>query len=167
MASEYELDFKAIKGAVSMERLLVDHYKVKLTGKDHEMRGACPLPGCGSTRGLTVNTAKGTGGVWKCHKCGKGGSQLDLVIAMGNAGNTKEAAIYIKLRIIDQGAVAEPEPVSATGGKEPVADAPVDWLLKLVLQSVIEELEGEIAQLTHQMEIKQHRLAELQRVVGL
>ncbi len=118
MASEYELDFKAIKGAVSMEQLLVHHYKVKLTGKDHELRGVCPLPGCGSSRGLTINTAKGTGGVWKCHKCGLGGSQLDLVIAMGNAGNTKEAAIYIKQEIIDQGAAAEPGPVSATGGKE-------------------------------------------------
>lgn len=147
MASEYELDFKAIKQAVSMERLLVDHYKVKLTGKDNELRGACPLPGCGSSRGLTVNITKGTGGVWKCHKCGLGGSQLDLVIAMGNAGSTKEAAVYIKQEIIDKGNVEEPGPVSPTGGKEMLGavQVPVLQTSLELLKAHIERLQAKIA----------------------
>lgn len=165
MAGEYELDFKAIKQAVSMERLLVDHYKVKLTGKDDEMRGACPLPGCGSSRGLTVNIAKGTGGVWKCHKCGKGGSQLDLVLEMCNAQTTKEAALYIKREIIDKGKVGEMGPVSPTGGKEQLGAVhePVLQTSLELLKAHIERLQAKIAKQEEELKWNKAQLELLEQ----
>lgn len=165
MASEYEIDFKAIKQAVSMERLLVDHYGIHLSGKDDELRGACPLPGCGSTRGLTVNVVKGTGGVWKCHKCRKGGSQLDLVIAMGHAGSTKEAAIYIKQEIIYKAKVGELVPVSATEGKEQLGavQEPAPQTSLELLESHIERLQSEIAEQEEQLEWDKAQLKFLER----
>jgi len=69
------------------------------------------------------------------------------------------------LKLVKWFKVGESKLASPTGGEEKVTDARVDSLIKLVLQSVIEEIEGEIAQLTQQLELKQHRLAELQEVI--
>ncbi|MBA3439209.1 MAG: hypothetical protein H0T92_05005 [Pyrinomonadaceae bacterium] len=166
------VDFKEIKAAVSMQMVL-DHYQIsglKKTGD--ELRGPCPIhKGAPSSRHFCASIPKNA---FKCFAadCKARGNVLDFVAAMENC-TVRDAALKLKTIFLDGKLLDDPEPrgkhqpVAARGGEEPVADAPVDWLIKLVLQSTIEEIEGEIALLTQQLELKQHRLAELQRVVGL
>ena len=171
MAEGEWVDFKALKQTISMQMVL-DHYKVQgLKRVGDELRGPCPIhKGATTSRHFSVSLTKNA---FKCfaQSCKARGNVLDFVAAMEHC-TVRDAALKLKT-IFLHGKLADPEPrgkhepVASTGGEEPVPDAPVDWLLKLVLQSVIEELEGEITQLTEQLELKQHRLAELQRVVGV
>ena len=171
MAEGEWVDFKALKQTISMQMVL-DHYKVPgLKRVGDELRGPCPIhKGASQSRHFCVSLTKNA---FKCfaQSCKARGNILDFVAAMENC-SVRDSALKLKTIFLD-GKLNDPEPsgkhepAAATGGEEPVPDAPVDWLLKLVLQSVMEELEGEITQLTEQLKLKQHRLAELQKVVGL
>src|SRR5919205_33744 len=84
------IDFKTVKSAVSIERVL-DHYGIRLKRVNRtSLRGPCPLPQHTSketTTSFGVNLEKN---VWACQSAScvkarsgrKGGNQLDLVAAL-------------------------------------------------------------------------------------
>src|ERR1019366_5887818 len=73
------LDFKSIKGRVTLESVL-RHYQVKLrrSGKD-QYRGCCPIHRGDGRDAFHVNLARN---VFHCLACGAGGTVLDFVAAM-------------------------------------------------------------------------------------
>ena len=160
------VDYKAVKEAVSMEVILAHYGITNLKKSGQDLRGPCPIHHGDNARSFSVSLSKNA---FHCFSkdCKARGNVLDFVAAKEGC-SVREAALKLAewFGVISEPPEGKQKEVRA-GGKEPVTDAPVDWLLKLVLQSVIEELEGEIALLTEQLEIKQQRLAELQKVVGL
>src|SRR5579871_6112184 len=72
------VDFKSVKQAVSMERLL-DYYGIKLRRRGEELRGRCPIHQGQSTDTLHVNLQKNA---FHCFSCGAKGNVLDFAAAM-------------------------------------------------------------------------------------
>ena len=160
------VDYKAVKEAVSMEAVLAHYGITNLKKSGQDLRGPCPIHHGDNARSFSVSLSKNA---FHCFSkdCKARGNVLDFVAAKEGC-SVRDAALKLAewFGVVSEPPAGERNDVSA-GGKEQVTDTPVDWLLKLVLQSEIEELEGEIALLTEQLKLKQHRLAELQKVVGL
>ena len=160
------VDYKAGKAAVGMAELRAIYGITNLKKSGQDLRGPCPLHYGDNARSFSVSISKNA---FHCFSkdCKARGNVLDFVAAKEGC-SVRDAALKLAewFGVLSEPPEEKQKEVEA-GGKEPVPDAPVDWLLKLVLQSVIEELEGEIALLTQQLKLKQHRLAELQRVVGV
>ena len=90
------VDFKAIKGKVSMHMVL-NHYGIELQGKGSKLVGSCPLHGGDNPRAFHVDTEKN---VWKCftgctNTDKSGGGVIDFVSSKESVG-FRDAALMLK-----------------------------------------------------------------------
>jgi DNA primase len=84
------VDFKAVKKAVSMERLLT-HYDLLngLTQKGKSLKGTCPFCESGA---FSVSLEKNA---WQCFSCKKSGNVLDFTGYMEGIEAPREAAVFL------------------------------------------------------------------------
>jgi DNA primase len=83
-------DFKAVKKAVSMERLLT-HYNLLdgLVQKGKSLKGTCPFCESGA---FSVSLEKNA---WQCFSCRKSGNVLDFAGHMEGVKAPREAAVFL------------------------------------------------------------------------
>jgi DNA primase len=87
-----QANFALIRANVTMQMLL-DHYRLGLKKQGQELRGKCPLPGCGAgQRSFQVNSTKN---VFHCFSCRAGGNVIDFVAKMESC-NIREAGLKIQ-----------------------------------------------------------------------
>jgi DNA primase len=132
------VDFKSIKGKVSMETVL-SHYDVRLrrVGAD-QFRGKCPLPAHSSTKSNDSFSVSFTRNVWSCQsasciaaRSGRvGGTVFDFVAEMERC-SIREAALHL------QHSLAESEsPRAASRYEEPVPSTLENRPLSFILRNV-------------------------------
>jgi len=68
------IDFEAVKAAISLSQVLSMLGRLPRLYRKTQFKGFCPL-GCDGHLSCSFNIAKN---VWHCHRCKKGGNQLDL-----------------------------------------------------------------------------------------
>jgi DNA primase len=75
------IDYAQLRAEIRIEQVLalVDFQAAETAGE--ELRGPCPIHGSTSptSRSFSANVRKGT---YRCFKCGAGGNQLDLWVAI-------------------------------------------------------------------------------------
>jgi DNA primase len=132
------VNFKSIKGKVSMETVL-SHYDVRLrrVGAD-QFRGKCPLPAHSSTKSNDSFSVSFTRNVWSCQsasciaaRSGRvGGTVFDFVAEMERC-SIREAALHL------QHSLAESEsPRAASRYEEPVPSTLENRPLSFILRNV-------------------------------
>jgi DNA primase len=132
------VDFKSIKGKVSMETVL-SHYDVRLrrVGAD-QFRGRCPLPAHCSTKSNDSFSVSFTRNVWSCQsasciaaRSGRiGGNVFDFVAEMERC-SIREAALHL------QHSLAESEsPRAASRNEEPVPYTLENRPLSFILRNI-------------------------------
>jgi DNA primase len=133
-----QVDFKGIKGKVSMETVLL-HYDVRLrhAGRDN-FRGRCPLPTHSSARSNQSFSASFSRNVWSCQsasciaaRAGRvGGNVFDFVAEMERC-SIREAALRL-----DRGLRENRLPPAPPRQKNPATEAEENTPLSFVLRNV-------------------------------
>jgi DNA primase len=131
------VDFKSIKGKVSMETVL-SHYDIRLrrVGAE-EFRGKCPLPTHSSTSSNDSFSVSFTRNAWSCQsasciaaRSGRlGGSVFDFVAEMERC-SIREAALHL------QRSLTENQLHRAISGNEPVSYTPENRPLSFTLHNI-------------------------------
>jgi DNA primase len=82
------VDFRAVKGAVTIEMVL-EHYGIRELRKEgQELRGRCPIHGGDGERTFHANLTRN---IFHCFSCGAKGNVLDLVAALERCSIRKAA----------------------------------------------------------------------------
>jgi DNA primase len=137
MSAEW-VDFKSIKGKVSMETVL-SYYDVRLrrVGAD-EFRGKCPLPTHSSTSSNDSFSVSFTRNAWSCQsasciaaRSGRvGGNVFDFVAEMERC-SIREAALHLQHSLTENQI-----PRATSGNEEPVAYTPENRPLSFILRNI-------------------------------
>jgi DNA primase len=141
-------DFALIRSSVTMQMLL-DHYDLKgLKRAGAELRGKCPLPGCGAgERSFQVNPIKN---IFHCFSCKAGGNVIDFVAKLESC-NLRAAGLKIRDWFqLDSETSAPPapeQPEEPRGNQHPI-DANLEILA--TLKDLLAELRG----LRHDLQAK-------------
>ena len=91
MKDKHWVDFRAVKGAVTIEQVL-GRYGLKLKRSGKELRGRCPIHKGEGTDTFHANTDKNA---FHCFSCNAKGNVLDLVAAIEKC-NVRDAALRLR-----------------------------------------------------------------------
>jgi DNA primase len=138
-AQKEQANFALIRERVTMQMLL-DHYSISLKKQGKELRGKCPIPGCGTgERSFQVNPAKN---VFHCFSCKAGGNVIDFVAKIEGC-NIREAGLLIQQWFDLTGETSTPpapqQPEEPRGDHQP-ADPATEILA--TLNAILAELRG-------------------------
>src|SRR5450759_312120 len=111
------VDFKAVKAAITMERVL-EHYGLldRFKKSGDSLNGPCPIHGGSNPTQFRVSISKN---IWNCFsECKHGGNVLDFIARMDDVSIHAAALKAIEWFKLD------PEAMSANGGEENPSEAP-------------------------------------------
>ena len=112
MSKSSFIDFKAVKAAISMERML-EHYGVldRFKRSGDSLSGPCPIHKGSNPTQFRVSLSKN---IWNCFsECKHGGNALDFIVRMENVSIHAAALKAIEWFELDPGAM------SADSAQEP------------------------------------------------